>query len=98
MVVHRRPSVVKPTSGQLPTSCCPVCRYEMDCATHTGSWPATPSPGDLSLCLNCGEMLEFNDILVLQPLPPEAFTLLPEEEKATLLRASGLIKQRGRFK
>jgi hypothetical protein len=86
------------SASLLPTSRCPVCRYEMDSATCASKKDEEASAGDVSVCLNCGEMLQFNDILVLKPLPPEQLASLPAEPKALLMRASELIKQRGRIR
>jgi hypothetical protein len=68
----------------------------MDSATCAEKEKAEPSAGDLSVCLNCGEMLQFNDILVLKPMPKDL--ALDAESKALLERASALIKQRGRIR
>lgn len=86
------------TTQDLPTSVCPVCRYEMDCTTHIGTKPAEPSAGDFSVCLNCGEMLQFNDILVLKPFPAKALNGLSAKNTHWLIRASRVIRERGRFK
>lgn len=83
-------------SASLPTSRCPVCHYEMDAATCVEKQEAEPSAGDLSVCLNCGAMLQFNDILVLKPMPSDL--ALDTETRALLERASKLIKQRGRIR
>ena len=80
----------------LPTSRCPVCRYDMDSATCAEKEKAEPSAGDLSVCLNCGEMLQFNDILILKPMPKDLS--LDAATKTLLERASRLIKQRGRIR
>lgn len=62
-----------------------------------GNKPAEPSAGDLSVCLNCGELLQFNDILVLKLLPSEQIALLDAQPKQLLEKVSKLIKERGRF-
>lgn len=82
-------------TSPLPTSECPVCHYAMDAATCIDDPSAKPSSGDLSLCLNCGEVLQFNDILVLKPIDLDT---TDKATKAILLRISTTIKQRGRFK
>lgn len=64
---------------------------------HLDKEPAQPSAGDLSVCLNCGAMLHFNEILVLKPLPPETLDQLHADNREVLMKASRLIKQRGKF-
>lgn len=80
----------------LPASECPVCRYEMDAATCVEREKAEPSAGDFSVCLNCGEMLRFNDILVLKPIPKDIE--IHPKTKELLEKASNYIKQRGRIR
>lgn len=82
--------------GALPTSPCPKCAYDMDSATCVEKEKVQPSSGDLSVCFNCGEMLIFNDILVLQPIPQG--TVIEDESKALLESTSKMIKQRGRIR
>src|ERR1035437_5604555 len=45
----------------LPKSTCPVCGYEMDAATRPGNHEDKPGPGDLSLCMKCGEVGAFRE-------------------------------------
>lgn len=83
------------TKGPLPTSCCPSCLYEMDCATCATREEVQPSAGDLSICLNCGEILQFNDILVLKPVAKGVLESLEPSKIALLQVVSERIKQRG---
>jgi hypothetical protein len=51
--------------GPLPESRCPQCSYKMTGATNcTGS--GAPFPGDVSICLNCGQILCFQDDFTLR--------------------------------
>lgn len=82
--------------GPLPTSYCPACLYEMDCATSCANQEAIePSAGDLSICLNCGEILQFNDILVLKPVAKGVLESLEPSKIALLQVVSEKIKQLG---
>jgi hypothetical protein len=87
-----RPNKLKPS---LPTSCCPSCRYEMTEATGVSPGARSPHAGDLSVCLNCGAILQFNDILVLKPISDDDFSALPPRLRLLLEGASRLIKERG---
>ena len=80
--------------GGLPQSKCPTCGYEMDSATGT-THDEDPRPGDLTVCLNCGEMLQFNDIMVAKSLPVGLLDQLPSETREELFRAVNLIRKRG---
>ena len=85
--------------ASLPTSTCPTCRYEMtEAALVGGPLRAMPKSGDLSVCLNCGEHLQYNDILVLKPLPPTLWAQLDGYTQNMLTRATQLIRERGRIR
>ena len=70
----------------------------MDCASYAGGGLARPCPGDVSVCLNCGQVSSFNDILVLKPLGPDAQAKLPDAIKARLAEIVRLIRERGRIR
>lgn len=93
---------IKPTKqndrGPLPTSTCPVCKYEMDSATCVGVEGIEPQPGDVSLCLNCGEVLQYNDILVLKTVTDEELAFMDNQSKAAITMARSFIIKRGRIR
>lgn len=70
----------------------------MDAATEVGGGNASPKSGDLSVCLNCGEMLLFRDDMKVDKLTPDYFSALDEELKRTLRKARRIIIERGAFK
>ena len=51
---------------RVKTSPCPSCRYELDAATKVSGDHGGPDPGDLTVCLNCGTILQFTPILGLE--------------------------------
>lgn len=54
---------------------CPACGYPMDCATGIGH-QRSPSPGDVTVCISCGDISLFNDDLSLRtPSPGEMMAL-----------------------
>lgn len=83
--------------GGLPTSQCPDCGYATDSSTHVGVENHEPRPGDLSVCINCGYVSIFNDILVLKPLPTNLWDQLHPETVDTLAKATAFIRVRGRI-
>ena len=49
-------------STPTPEVACPFCGHLLDMAMCSPSTPeATPSPGDLSLCINCGGLTIFTE-------------------------------------
>lgn len=52
--------------ARLPESRCPKCNQLLDAATSTEG-DHHPSPGDISVCINCAEVLTFDEDLLLQP-------------------------------
>ena len=49
---------------RLPESLCPECGYKLDAATCVeGDGANPPDPGDVSYCLNCGQVLIYAENL-----------------------------------
>lgn len=48
----------------LPVVNCPVCGHIFDSATLAGKGDQRPGPGDYSMCIECGEVLRFDDNMV----------------------------------
>lgn len=61
-----------------PPNRCPYCGYEVDCAGGDGT-PEPNSIDSISLCLNCQNVLLFNDDLTVRK---------PTDEELTALKAS----------
>ena len=68
---------MKRRSYSTPRAKCPVCSYQTDRAGATED-DGAPRPGDLTVCLNCGELMEFDERL--------EFRQLGEEEKAKAMQ------------
>lgn len=51
----------------LPKSPCPNCGKVLDTATHPTE-DVSPTPGDLTMCIQCGEFFSFGAGLELRPL------------------------------
>lgn len=56
-----------------PASLCPSCSSELSGAAVPGDPTAQPQPGDLTLCAYCGALLQFDDLLLLNPTTLDAF-------------------------
>jgi hypothetical protein len=77
----------------LPINKCPECGYEMDeAAPVDGDEKVQPIAGDISICLNCGEVLIFTEALALRRA--DKTEELPEDAVA----AQMFVRNRGRYK
>lgn len=85
------PNYVKPDE-------CPSCFAVIDHATAVGREDVRPKPGDLSICLYCGQALRYDDRLNLVLMSDEEFDALPEDVRSILSRGRQLVKQRLRSK
>lgn len=73
---------------------CPQCNYFMDASTSIdGDEDIKPSPGDISLCIKCGAMLDFDDDMKLQFLSQEKFEELDENTRSQIVSARAAIKR-----
>lgn len=70
----------------LPKSPCPNCGEVLDAATHPTE-DVAPTPGDLTMCIKCGEFFSFDDGLKFRPLDEDALTEAPLIEIQRLRRA-----------
>jgi len=57
---------------------CPYCGYVIECATGT----RLPSAGDISICIECLNILEFDENLAMKKLSVETFAALRRDEKS----------------
>ena len=53
-----------PRTTKIPATICPSCGWKNDAATHPTE-DVAPTPGDLSVCLRCQEIMRFDDGLQL---------------------------------
>lgn len=70
---------------------CPICGYELD--AHSGLDGADkPDKDDFSICMKCGEIMQFNEDLTLRATTNEAFQELAPKQQEDLKRAQHLIR------
>ena len=55
-------------SHPVPLDHCPNCGVPLDRVSHAADAKATPSPGDLTVCLYCAHLLAFDDELQMREL------------------------------
>ena len=62
---------------------CPKCGHILDAATSLEN--ASPKPGDVTICVGCGNLLEFlKDKPWLAPISQEKLGALDEDNRKTL--------------
>lgn len=86
------------TTHQIGKGQCPACGYVADCASTLSGSDGAPSPGDLSICLNCGELLQFEDGYKVKRAPDGIQLQLSDEVRRKVVRAQRLIIERGPLK
>lgn len=74
---------------------CPACNYECDSASDVKGEPNIPKPHDVSICLNCGEWLEFADDMALIKMTDATKKELTKEDIRMLQGAGRYIRNRG---
>lgn len=88
------------TAPRVPASPCPQCGYRLDAASMADGGLDAPGPGDSSVCLNCGQILIFDDqLLQVKPTAQQVREMMSHQKNWALLeRLRNLIVERGRFK
>lgn len=72
---------------------CPKCGYNLDRATSVEFKDFhAPKNGDLTMCMKCGEMLMYNEDVLIVPLPQDVFDELDVETKTKLLKMQRLAR------
>lgn len=72
--------IIHPKTAKMKMDTCPSCGRVMDAATVADSnRPASPTPGDLSVCIGCGDYLVYKDDLSLRQMTEEESKSLPPE-------------------
>jgi hypothetical protein len=56
---------------------CPACQHKLDGASHPGDDSKKPKPGDISVCISCSVVLEFQTDLTLRLAPQKVVDSLP---------------------
>ena len=86
--------------GPVYSDRCPKCGYTIDAATSIRGGDALPDPKDYSICLNCGALLQFDDVLRLQTVrdPERAYDDIPRHLREKVHKAQLYIWLRGRLR
>lgn len=79
---------------RLPVSQCPTCETQLDAASHLA---AVPKPGDFSICIQCGALLQFRPDLIVRLASPKALEELrttQPQDWAAICRVQKKIRSR----
>ena len=76
----------------LPEHRCPVCGYEMDAATGVLDL-SRPLPGDLSICLNCAEVLEFTPDMQVKRATLKKLMAAPADVRELIGRVQAVVRR-----
>lgn len=84
-------------SFHVPLAICPNCQHGMDRAANLDAATA-PIPGDVTVCIRCGNVNVFGDDMTLRPITDAEAASLTGEQHARIANAVHLIeaRQRGR--
>ena len=77
---------------------CPNCNYKTDSASAVNGEHVTPNPHDVSICLSCGEWLEYSDDMALMKISDKVKKELTRQQLVILRDARDFIKKRGLIK
>jgi transcription initiation factor IIE alpha subunit len=78
------------TTTLTPENFCPACSERLSAATGIKE-DTVPKPGDISICVHCGEYLVFDDNLRSQSMSQEEFSSLDDEQKFQISMARFMI-------
>ncbi len=76
---------------------CPCCGYVSDAATSMADEKLVPKSGDLSICFNCGDFLQYGDGLVLNKMPESVLDDIDQDslDEMLLIRKAIMRKNNG---
>lgn len=77
----------------LPICHCPTCGYVLDSATCVEG-DHNPKPGDVSVCLKCGEVLQFNESLAVVAADLNSLITLDDQQRNLIGRAQRIIREK----
>jgi hypothetical protein len=84
-------SVLDPTKDRdVAEFACLQCEAPLDaCNTTSGD---SPSPGDLSICVYCANVAQWDAAFRLQPIPPEEWARIPVHLRVEIEGAQAMIR------
>jgi hypothetical protein len=77
---------------RVPLSRCPHCGHILDAASVLEGPTPKPVEGDLSICLGCGEVSQFDRRSRLRPVTASILADLDPDEAADLLKTQKAVR------
>lgn len=74
---------------------CPYCGYKMDTSKGAMDDTARPEPGDISVCLSCGEAGIFNEAMAMRQMTEAERASIPKEQRLLLAKSKLYCVLRG---
>lgn len=79
-------------STDMPAGYCPDCGSRHDVAVDTSGQGHRPSPGDLSICLECGCLCQYGVRFNLERF--DQYDTLSDDERINLAKARRFVRER----
>jgi hypothetical protein len=76
---------------RLSLSCCTRCEFPLDGAAHSGRGSHVPTEGDLSVCLNCGNVMVYRADKTLRSMAEAEWLKLEPDVRHELERAQAMV-------
>lgn len=77
-------------STELSKRKCPACGHDIEASTHLVD-EVSPEPGDVSVCLYCGEFYIFDDDMNFRDPTPEEYVRLEATPELDLVRRAAVL-------
>ena len=78
--------IMRMNSTKMKPSPCPTCGGIMDGATQIHNRPVEPKPGDITICLHCGALNQYDDDLKIVTADPSVLNELDPIVRAEIER------------
>ena len=80
------------TTTKLPLCICPRCGHKLDAASTPDGSDHVPKPGDVTLCIECGCLFEFDSQMRVKKVDLHT---LPRDVRAEVIRVQNAIHRVG---
>ena len=76
---------------RLAATTCPECGAMLDDATNMEDDSLKPEPGDISCCIECAVVLEYQDDMQMRKLSADEFLALPDDVRLEIAKYARAI-------
>jgi hypothetical protein len=78
---------------RMPPATCPACQATLDAATDSAGGDAVPKPGDLTICIHCTEVLQFDAERVPVQVAPATLAALDVKTRVQLMLGVQTVRE-----